>query len=163
MTQQQDCDDPECTHIIGENTCRKTDGTIVRHDTLNAAIEAAAEALAAWNTQHYGHRTDADACARLAVEAAAPHLIERPLDAWRTVRDNLGEALLRAERAEAELEMRFRSVVHRCCEDVQSERALADQLAEALRDLARPGVNPYGDRIAKANAALAAWEEARRG
>ena len=51
---------------------------------------------------------------------------------WPIAKEN---AALRAEveRLTDEMSTMHRSVVHQCCEDVQAERALADQLAEELR------------------------------
>jgi hypothetical protein len=127
---------------------------------LDRAIEAAAEALRV--DQRY--MTDRpETLARIAVEAAAPHLAAVEI---LTVKDGKQAIVAytnwkqRAERAEAEAERlkklstdHFRLAV-RVGNDMEAERALADRLAEALR----PPIN-----TATRAAALAAWEEARRG
>jgi hypothetical protein len=111
--------------------------------SLDRAIQAAIEAL---RETPYGERY-----ARLAVEAAAPHLTSE------TMLRLVDATQRRAEKAEAEVE-RLRaltvgdptSIYH----DHATERALADRLAERLMRY------PWDEEDV---AALAEWEERRRG
>ena len=139
---------------------------------LDRAAEAAAEALFQ-TTECHGQgeyplpRWRAETLARLAVEAAAPHLEAYHARLWS----------LRAERAEENLE-RALEVNRRLQQDLEQAEAEAERLREWVRSHDEHRAKylherALADRLAKSlsypgdeqmrRAALAAWEEARRG
>lgn len=100
--------------------------------SLDRAIEAAAEAISEWNIATYGHRTDADHVARIAVEAAAPYLAHQT---WSDVKRT--RALeQRAEQAEAEVRHLTHDNAHIAALERRLNRAY-DEVAQAKAEIGR--------------------------
>ena len=119
---------------------------------LEKAIEAATEAIinAVWFEEAQ--------VARIAVEAAAPHL-----DPHRATCDRYWETLeQRAECAEAEVERNRKTAMH-WFELYEANRLLADRLAETLRLHMKWDSDFHNGEPCDCDscAAIAAWKEAR--
>ena len=104
---------------------------------------------------------------RLKAAMTTMRMLGVPASTVHTVHAGIHEIVrLRAEveRLTDEMSTMHRTVVHDCCVDVQSERALADQLAEALR-LQHAVPASFGIKLNAAEVkrhALAAYEAARK-
>lgn len=118
---------------------------------LVPAIEAAAESLKSFLPWWWRKRA-----ARIAVEAAAPFFYGEMVQAAE------GELKwqIRADRAEAEVERLAGLIFQEYQPIVERERALADQLAEALLQCVLWAAD---EEAVMGHVAIAAWREARNG